>query len=437
MTFDVAVRRIHPLLFLTLLAAAGCSSEGGAGGAAVARDSAGVEIVENSVPRWSDGEGWRLSERPILNIGEIESPPEYQLYRVFDAVRLDDGRIVVANSGTNELRLYDSSGSYLGSAGREGGGPGEFEGLRSLATTAGDSLLTYDWRQRRISIFDSKGAFGRSFTPEPLAGTAAFADQIEPLADGSLLIKAQNFASGGVMDGLRRDTLSLLLCNREGALLDTLMTFPGAERLFETNTSGDNVMVMVRGRLWSPEPQLAAHSDGYFFGSGKSFEVGYYSAVSGLQRLFRLQQPELLVTDEDIERYKQEEMEEIDDENERRRFEEGLADMPFTQTFPAYEALLADSEGNLWVEEHRRPGLKEQSTWLVFDGEGALLGTVETPYRFRPLQIGADFVLGRWLDDFDIEHVQMYELIKPESERTTMLAPAAIAAPNQSDTNTE
>ncbi|UCF18481.1 MAG: hypothetical protein JSU87_11080 [Gemmatimonadota bacterium] len=417
MTFESAVREFRSLPYLTLiLVAAGCSANGSAGSKAIVRDSAGVEIVENAGPLWPEGAGWRLSQRPILNLGEIESAPEYQLYRVFDAVRLDDGRVVVANSGANELRFYDSTGSYLGSAGREGGGPGEFEGLRSLTTLAEDSLLTYDWRQRRISVFDSKGAFSRSFTPEPLAGTAAFADQVAPLANGSFLIKAQSIGAGGVMDGLRSDTLSLLLCDGEGALLDTLMTFAGGERLYKTARSGDHISVMVRGRLWSPEPQLAAYSDGYFFGSGDSFEVGYYSSASGLQRLIRLHQPELLVTDQDIERYKREEMEEIDDENDRRRFEEALADMPFTQTFPAYDALLVDSEGNLWLEEYPSPGLEAPSTWKVFDNAGVLLGTVETPYRFRPFQIGPDFVLGRWLDEFDIEHVHLYELLKPELE---------------------
>jgi hypothetical protein len=37
---------------------------------------------------------------------------------------------------------------------------------------------------------------------------------------------------------------------------------------------------------------------------------------------------------------------------------------------------------------------------------------VETPPRFRIFQVGSDFVLGRWLDDLDVQHVRIYELLK-------------------------
>ena len=31
----------------------------------------------------------------------------------------------------------------------------------------------------------------------------------------------------------------------------------------------------------------------------------------------------------------------------------------------------------------------------------------------RPLEIGDDYVLGRFGDDLDVEHVQVWELVKP------------------------
>jgi hypothetical protein len=35
------------------------------------------------------------------------------------------------------------------------------------------------------------------------------------------------------------------------------------------------------------------------------------------------------------------------------------------------------------------------------------------PARFTPFEIGPDYVLGVWRDADDVEHVQMYELVKP------------------------
>ena len=69
--------------------------------------------------------------------------------------------------------------------------------------------------------------------------------------------------------------------------------------------------------------------------------------------------------------------------------------------------------GNLWVEEFRRPG-GDQRRWTVSDSDGVMLGTLTMPTEFRLLSAGEDLVLGMWRDDLDVEHVQMYELIKSE-----------------------
>ncbi len=69
-------------------------------------------------------------------------------------------------------------------------------------------------------------------------------------------------------------------------------------------------------------------------------------------------------------------------------------------------------EGNVWVAEYRPPG-HEQPRWLVFDGEYRMLGTVEIPPGFVVHEIGSDYVLGRARDEFDVEHIRLYDLIKP------------------------
>jgi hypothetical protein len=51
--------------------------------------------------------------------------------------------------------------------------------------------------------------------------------------------------------------------------------------------------------------------------------------------------------------------------------------------------------------------------WTVFDREHRMLGTVTTPPRFIVSWIGEDLVLGIWRDEFDVEYVRGYELIKP------------------------
>lgn len=75
----------------------------------VVRDSAGVTIVENTSPAWSSGEEWRVVEPPVVEIGVIDGDQRYQLSRVLGVGRLSDGRILVANGGSQEIRVIRAS----------------------------------------------------------------------------------------------------------------------------------------------------------------------------------------------------------------------------------------------------------------------------------------------------------------------------------------
>lgn len=393
------------------LSLAACEAGSSRSAGPAVRDSAGVQIVENREFRWPDGRAWRLASEPTLDIGVLEGDPNYQLFRVGSAVKLSDGRIVVANGGTHEIRFYDPSGAHLLSVGREGGGPGEFGELMWVRALAGDSLLAYDWRNRRLSLFDSNGNFSRSFQLQFLSEMGGFPTIIAPFSDGSLLIGVQTFLIGGeIRDGLRRDTTVYLHCDREGAVLDTLGRFPGGEVFVQSEEN----RVLASTRAFGHFPQHAVYQDGFYFGTADTYEIDYYSASGDLVRSIRRDRPNLEVTAQDIERHKEERLEDADDEADRNFTEQLLANMPFPEEFPAYGSLVVDAGGNLWVSEYRRPG-DDQPRWTVFDPDGAMLAVVETPARFSVYEIGRDFILGRWTDELDVEHVQIYQLIKDET----------------------
>ena len=54
---------------------------------------------------------------------------------------------------------------------------------------------------------------------------------------------------------------------------------------------------------------------------------------------------------------------------------------------------------------------QRQARWAVFDSTGVLLGDVDLPVGLDPKHIGTDFILGVWHDAFDVEHVQLYDLV--------------------------
>ena len=175
-------------IIITLTASA-CAAGGEHTVTFTSRDSAGVHIVENVAPLWGEGDEWRLSRQPLVDIGGQEGDPNHELYRVSNAVRFPDSCIVIANSGTNEIRSYDASGAHLFDVGGEGEGPGESSLVSWVSSYRGDSIAAYDMRLMRVSVFHSDGQFGRSF---PVRGMDASGRgrALGVFDDGTVLVDA-------------------------------------------------------------------------------------------------------------------------------------------------------------------------------------------------------------------------------------------------------
>lgn len=78
-------------------------------------DSAGVRIVDNVRAPEGSRLGWTIGPEPTVSIGVVEGDETYMLNRVTDATRLSDGRIVVVNSGTSEMRVFGPTGAVAAS----------------------------------------------------------------------------------------------------------------------------------------------------------------------------------------------------------------------------------------------------------------------------------------------------------------------------------
>ena len=378
------------------------------------RDSAGITIVENSGAGWLPEHGWRVVPEPEVDIGVLEGAPEYQLFRVRGATRLSDGRIVVANGGTKEIRFYSADGEHLRTVGRQGEGPGEFEELSGPWRMAGDSIVAFDWRGLRLSIFAPEGEFVRSERLETAEGVM-FPSPLGVTTSRTVLASVgQVFMSGEAQTGVSRDSGSILVYGLDGALQDTLGVFPGSEAYVKSEGRSMSVRSLAFGRSFQTELQ----GDRLYAGATDRYEVGVWRTDGTLERLIRRAHTPVAVTPEHVGAYKEEQLAALEDAPESRLASTRaiLEEMPYPQTFPAFRTLEVDEEGNLWVREYDPPG-DERSLWTVFDPEGAMLGQVELPEGLTVHAIGPDWILGRWSDDFDVEHVRLHRLEKSAPER--------------------
>ena len=182
--------RRYGLAVLSCFVALACGDQGSESepSGAPGRDSAGIRIIEN--PRPPDGSrlNWRIGAEPTLSIGESEGEEPYLLYFVYNALRLRDGRIVVGNGGSNELRFFDAMGNHVATRGGSGEGPGEFERLMKVEPWPGDSIVAWSAPRAGFAVFDSHGNYGRTFTLADDGSTPGFLwFPISATSDGGLL----------------------------------------------------------------------------------------------------------------------------------------------------------------------------------------------------------------------------------------------------------
>jgi hypothetical protein len=89
-------------------------------------------------------------------------------------------------------------------------------------------------------------------------------------------------------------------------------------------------------------------------------------------------------------------------------------DVPRGAVLPLAQTMSGDDRGRVWLPEYMpTPGFDfYPSRYDVVDADGTWLGPVQMPPRFRLLDVAGGRVLGVQLDELDVEHVVVYELIE-------------------------
>ena len=98
-----------------------------------------------------------LADEPLVRVGMLDGPVEHLFGNITGAVRLEDGSVVVGDEQSREVRMFDARGRHVWTSGREGEGPGDYQGLWLLRRCQGATVTVYDWQLKRITELDSEG----------------------------------------------------------------------------------------------------------------------------------------------------------------------------------------------------------------------------------------------------------------------------------------
>lgn len=409
-------------LLLTLAATASCGDGSSASaGRAEARDSAGVRIVEASAPA-SPVYFATVQPQPTLTIGEgVEGDEAYLLSAVLDAVRLDDGRILILDeTPSHQIRVFDADGRHMAYWGGAGGGPGEF-GFPpyELFRDPSGGVVVPELSAVRVSRFAADGSFisravmryGRSVDRNERARSGSCCQFREVLADGSWLVA---YPEEGIVagTGLRRGERPLERFSPEGESLGEFVAYPGG--LWRDGGSADRpVTVLLTGGL-----ATAVHGDEVFIGNGAEFVVDVFTTAGDHVRSLRLNRTPPAFDGELRRAYIERMVGSVrsmqgDDAAARLR-PDIERNMP--EQLPAFSEILVDPAGHLWLLSASVPGAGDRPrTATVLDRDGNFLGDVVLPAGLRPRQAGDDWLLGVVQDELDVSRVVVHAIISPTS----------------------
>lgn len=364
-------------------------------------DSAGVRIAETSGGVLTVDLPWTIDTVPDLQLGGAGSRGPELFHRLGGARRLLDGTIVVLDGGSQELRWFDESGPYLRSFGGQGEGPGEFDWARLLADLEPNSLLLFDQRLRRFTDVTADGADHRIWEVAPTG--------LEMLMGAAHGRKGQGVlftvGSGECIEAEYCESSTFVRwVNPRTGTVDTLAAF--ARKRHRIRDA--NGLPFAMDGPFDPVVAVTVGPGGAVITGGPEHALRLFDERGRLVAILRVDAPNRSPTHDELEYLI----------NERvgrglpvRAVEEAVARMGVPEATPAFQEVLADRVGWYWARiYHVDRGAP--SRWLVFDAEGQARGMIQMPEGLLVYEIGQDYVLGRWLDEFGVEYLRLHRLTR-------------------------
>lgn len=381
-------------------------------------------LTDRPTPAWSvgsaEGDSWEL----LSNVRAA----------VFDA----NDNLYALDTGNHRVLVFDRSGAYVRSIGKQGGGPGEFQFPMSLAITADGKLVVGEGRG--FNIFRTDGTFERLVpSGSGLGGMSFDAFGVHP--EGGVIARTRAMPQPGdaaAAEGARMAAPIVRFGLREGETPDTILplTEPmptvrdmpgqGGRRMRMITISGPTA-TFARPMQWVVLPDgrvaVAEETDAY--------EIRLAADGSYTRTLTRAIQPRT-PSERDRERAREERRESLKaggnavrvsssggnasfsfgaggPDMTEEQIRENIAGMTFAERIPVIQDLFADANGRLWVERAPRVWGDPAPVDLIAAADGRYIGTIEG--IDLPLATSRSG-LGMWVekDELEVEKIVVRRL---------------------------
>ena len=406
---------MHRPAAIALLGLLAACAGGGPQLATAVRDTlpGGIPRVMSPGPTgWADSvdpRAWRLVPDGAF-AGEAGSPSELidPSSLAVDAV----GRIYVADRKPVVIKIFDASGRFLHTIGREGEGPGEFRA--AFIAVHGASLVVHDPQVSRTSVFDTAGTFVRSWPSSCCYWAEISVDSAGlayvPTTRGEGLEDRGDLRVRYALDGTARDTLRSPR-GPEPATWSFSGSSGGAGQV--------NRMVMTMAVPLSPVTVRANHPEGgMVYGFGRSYELVRTLGGSDTALVFGRAWTAEPLADSVREAAMARPVERLGDDFSEAAINDAMAKAEVPRVAPPYSEVGVDGEGNAWVRVGADDGLLPVR-FDVFGRDGAWLGRVTVNAaipRFGAVRWAADALYAVMEDEDGVPAIHRYRIQRGSRE---------------------
>ena len=393
----------HPTLAATLtllLAACGTGSDAAPGwsGTVDTLPSGEIAVRNTTDPLWTPEQAWRVVEELRIGNAMSEGPDLFGSILSFDVDAR--GRIFVLDNQAQEVRVFDSDGSFVRVVGRKGEGPGEFTQAGSVDLSRNGEIWVMGMGEARVSIFDTTGTLLRSERTDGGFVIMPYPGGFDPLGRYNVVLPSGSLRRMARFDQSFNpiDTITMPEDPEEGEFF---------EYVSETGTSMMRASVPFQGFMtwrFSPTGTVWTLLAG-------SYELNEMTTGGEVLRTVAKDHRPIPVTDE--------EREQAIENLEWFTGQGGTIDpSKFPDSKPSTASFFIDDDSNLWVEREVAAADEDDERRLfdIFDAGGRYLGMVRLPFPLRssPHPIVRDGVLyGITSDEMGVPYVVRGRVVKP------------------------
>lgn len=382
------MKRLLSLTALTSLSLAGCGPKAPTVHALIDTLPGGIVRVQNPAPSgWTDTMHVTFTE--IGRIQPAEGEPG-ELGDVRDLVVDDAGNLIITQDGPVRIDRYAPDGRHLGTVGRQGGGPGEYQ--TAFLAWADGHLFVHDPQQSRTQVFDSAGVFVRAWP-----SNCCFWRWIGSDTLGRVYVPTM---PQGPMDSLGPGWVRF---DVNGRAVDTVWRRPNPANIKYWEHKEKN-----SSSRWSipNQPSLVDipwRGGGLLIGDNGTYSI----TISRNGRDTALVFGRTWIPQEVPEGVRRARFDRMVERNERLKSIAHFEDIPATA--PAFGALEVDAKGRIWVGVSV-PSDTVQSHWDIFSPDGIWLGSAVAPFRGGRIAFYRDELIVSTTDDGDLPIILRYRI---------------------------